>query len=46
VLAGQIALSLILDHFGWVGYAQHQITWLRLVGIGFVFGGVILVMFN
>lgn len=46
VLAGQIALSLLLDHFGWVGYAQHQITFLRLLGIGLVFVGVILVMFN
>lgn len=31
VLAGQVALSLVLDHFGWLGYAQHPLTLRRLL---------------
>ena len=45
VLAGQIALSLVLDHFG-AGYAQHAISPLRLLGVLCVVAGVYLVMRN
>ena len=45
VLAGQIALSLILDHFG-AGYAQHAISPLRLIGVLCVVAGVYIVMTN
>ena len=45
VLAGQIALSLVLDHFG-IGYAQHSISPLRIAGILCVAIGVYLVMTN
>lgn len=31
VLAGQVALSLVLDHFGWLGYAQNPLTLRRLL---------------
>ncbi len=43
VLAGQIILSLLLDQFG-LGYSQHPITTLRLVGVACVAVGVYLVM--
>ncbi len=45
VLGGQIALSLILDHFGWVGFAQHPMSWLRLTGVLCLFSGVLLILF-
>lgn len=45
VLAGQIALSLVLDHFG-AGYAQHAVNPLRLLGVLCVVAGVYLVMTN
>ncbi len=45
VLAGQIALSLVLDHFG-AGYAQHSISPLRITGVICVALGVYLVMTN
>jgi transporter family-2 protein len=45
VLAGQIALSLILDHFG-AGYAQHAISPLRMAGVLCIVVGVYLVMTN
>ncbi len=45
VIAGQFALSLILDHFG-AGYAQHAISPLRIAGVLCVAIGVYLVMTN
>jgi bacterial/archaeal transporter family-2 protein len=32
LVAGQMMASLIVDHFGWVGFAQHAVTPLRLAG--------------
>lgn len=46
VLAGQIALSLMLDHFGWVGYPQQSITPLRILGVLCVVVGVMIVLRN
>jgi transporter family-2 protein len=43
VLAGQVGVSLLLDHFGLVGYAQKAVTWQRLVGVALVAGGVFLI---
>lgn len=46
VLSGQIALSLLLDHFGWLGYAHQPVNWLRLLGIGCLLLGIHLVLRN
>ena len=27
-LAGQLAMALVVDHFGWLGLPEHPITWL------------------
>ncbi len=43
ILAGQAAASLIVDHFGLVGFEENPITPGRLVGIGLVAAGVVLV---
>ena len=43
VLAGQIGISLVLDHFGLVGYAQKMISWQRVLGAVLVGCGVYLV---
>ena len=43
LVAGQMAASLIVDHFGWVGFAEHQITPLRLAGALLIVLGVVLV---
>lgn len=45
VLAGQMALSLVLDHFG-AGYAPHAMSTLRIAGVLCVVLGVYLVMTN
>ena len=43
ILAGQIGISLILDHFGLVGYAHKPVNWQRILGALLVGGGVFLI---
>ena len=43
VLAGQIGISLVLDHFGLLGYAQKSLSWQRLLGAVFLGIGVFLI---
>ncbi|MFC5346000.1 DMT family transporter [Brevundimonas staleyi] len=43
MVAGQLMLSLILDHFGALGVPQAPISLTRLAGVALVIGGVILV---
>lgn len=42
-LAGQLAMALIIDHFGWLGMAEHPITLARIVGISLLGVGVWLI---
>ncbi len=42
VVCGQILASLLLDHFGWLGFEQHSINWQRVVGSGLVVVGLVL----
>ena len=46
VLAGQSAASVLVDHFGWVGFDEHPLTPARLVGIALLAAGVALVRFS
>lgn len=43
VVAGQMLSSLVLDHYGWVGFAEHPVSPLRLLGAALIVGGVVLV---
>jgi transporter family-2 protein len=43
VVAGQMLTSVLLDQYGWVGYAPHPLTAARLLGMALVIGGVILI---
>jgi len=43
IVAGQMVASVILDHYGWVGYAQQPVTVGRFVGVLLVIGGVLLI---
>jgi bacterial/archaeal transporter family-2 protein len=45
ILAGQAVASLLVDHFGWVGFEENPITPGRLLGIAFVAAGVALVRY-
>ena len=43
MVAGQMALSLILDHFGFMGVPKQPIDWGRLAGVGLIVCGVLLI---
>lgn len=43
LIAGQLIASVILDHFGWVGFQIHQINIFRVIGILFLLSGVVLI---
>ena len=42
-LGGQLLASLILDHFGLLGYPEHSINIWRVIGVILLFSGVLLV---
>lgn len=42
VVCGQMLTSLLLDHFGWLGFEQHSINWQRVLGSGLVVMGLVL----
>ena len=43
ILAGQTVASLLVDHFGWVGFEEHAISPGRILGVVLVAAGVALV---
>jgi len=43
VVAGQMTVSLVLDHYGLLGMPVKQINWQRLVGVAFLVVGVLLI---
>jgi transporter family-2 protein len=43
VVLGQLATALMVDHFGWLGFPQHPLTFVRLAGAALLFGGVVLI---
>ncbi|MFM8577550.1 MAG: DMT family transporter [Planctomycetaceae bacterium] len=45
VVGGQLALSLVLDHFGWMDLARQPLSAGRLLGATMVFVGVLLVKY-
>lgn len=43
VVAGQLVCSVLLDHFGWAGFAVQRLTVTRAVGAALLAAGVVLV---
>ena len=43
LVAGQAVASLVVDHFGWVGFPVHHVSAGRAAGVALVFAGVLLV---
>lgn len=43
VVVGQLVASVVFDHFGLLGYPQHPVSLFRLVGIGLLVLGVVLI---
>ncbi|GAB6407393.1 DMT family transporter [Pseudomonas sp. MHK4] len=45
-LAGQVVASLLLDHFGWFGLVERQVTLPKVLGAVLLIGGVVLIQFG
>jgi len=43
IVFGQTLASLLIDHYGWVGFKEHHMSPGRLIGVALVAGGVVLV---
>jgi bacterial/archaeal transporter family-2 protein len=41
---GQLLTSLIVDHYGLIGFAQHPLTWARVAGAVLLLAGVLLIV--
>lgn len=46
LLAGQMAMSLIVDHFGLLGFPEHPVNLLRLAGAALLVAGAVLIVKN
>lgn len=46
VVAGQVLISLLLDHYGLLGLAAKPISWLRLASVGLIVAGVVLLHYS
>jgi len=44
VVLGQLLAALVIDHYGWIGFPQHPISTLRILGAILLFGGVLLIV--
>jgi len=42
-VAGQMVASLVVDHNGWLGFAQQPVSVLRLLGVAFLVLGIVLI---
>lgn len=43
IVGGQMIISLILDHFGLLGFSIKEINWQRILGVVFLILGVLLI---
>jgi len=46
LIGGQLLMSLVLDHYGWVGFATHEINLWRVAGAVLLVVGVVLIVRN
>lgn len=42
VVAGQMLASIVLDHFGWIGFPPHPVSGARVAGVALIVVGVVL----
>lgn len=43
IITGQMLMSLLIDHFGWVGFSVHPVNIWRILGVIFLIIGVALI---
>lgn len=46
MIGGQLLMSLLLDHFGWIGFATHEMNLWRVAGAVLLVAGVVLIVRN
>jgi transporter family-2 protein len=46
IVAGQLIASVVVDHFGWIGFPYHAVNAWRVLGLALIMGGVYLVLKN
>lgn len=44
IVGGQLLMSLVLDHYGWLGFEPHAINGWRLLGAALLIVGVVLIV--
>ena len=44
ILAGQMAMSLVVDHFGWLGFPDHPVNLTRLAGAALLVVGALMIV--
>jgi transporter family-2 protein len=44
LIGGQLLMSLVLDHFGWIGFAPHEMSVWRALGAALLVAGVVLIV--
>ncbi|HEY3187321.1 MAG TPA: DMT family transporter, partial [Solirubrobacteraceae bacterium] len=43
-IAGQLSMSVVVDHFGWLGVERHTVSVARLAGVALLAAGVFLIV--
>lgn len=46
LIGGQLLMSLVLDHYGWIGFPAHEINVWRVAGAVLLVAGVVLIVRN
>ncbi|MEO8444681.1 MAG: DMT family transporter, partial [Gammaproteobacteria bacterium] len=46
IVGGQLLMSLVLDHYGWIGFPAHSVSAWRLCGAVLLVAGVVLIVRN
>jgi transporter family-2 protein len=46
LISGQLLMSLLLDHYGWIGFAPHEMNLWRVLGAVMLVAGVVLIVRN
>ncbi len=46
LIGGQLLMSLVLDHYGWIGFAAHEMNVWRVAGAVLLVAGVVLIVRN
>ncbi|MEM1071386.1 MAG: DMT family transporter [Planctomycetota bacterium] len=41
IVTGQLIGSIVIDHYGWVGFAKQPVTWPRALGVALLITGVL-----